>query len=71
MSKKLFFGKMEAAKILKRNVQTILRYCKELLPISNGHIELLACGYVMDSRGLELIRKNLSDVGISKTRAKA
>jgi hypothetical protein len=58
-----FYGKIEAAEIIKCHVSTAQRYCRELWKQSDGHIELIAAGWVMDKIGLEMLKAHIKPKG--------
>jgi len=58
-----FYGKKEAAEILHCHESTAQRYCRELYEKSDGHIQLLAAGWVMDDIGLDMLKAHAMPKG--------
>jgi hypothetical protein len=57
------YGKYEAAEILKCRPETVLKKLQLLYKNSDGNIQYLRCGYVLNSIGLSMLRAAIKPVG--------
>ena len=65
------YGKYEAVRIIKCNETVALRKLQTLYKKSDGNIQYLRCGYVMNSAGLSMLRAAINPVGFPKGKKRA